>query len=165
MPIRTALLLLLLAAPGTLLAQQPDGGRSILEISALGFMAGHWVSPDNNDAEEVWLAPRAGSMAGSFRVAIPEGHHVLEYLVIQQTETGVVLRFKHYRPDYSTWEQQANVYELTEAENNRAVFVLTSENKNVPQRMIYTSPAADQLNFVGESAGKEPLILNFFRRE
>ena len=134
------------------------------QLPDLDFMTGHWVAPSSNNAEEVWLAAKGGTMTGSFRWAIPNGPHVLEYLVIQQTEQGVVLRFKHLRPDYSAWEETPNYYELTALSKGRAVFTNRGDNKRVPERMIYTSPAANELHFRGESSGeKEPLILKFVR--
>jgi hypothetical protein len=134
------------------------------QLSDLEFMSGHWVAPSSNGAEEVWLAAKGGTMTGSFRWVVPDGPHVLEYLVIQETEQGVVLRFKHMRPDYSAWEENPNYYELTEARTGRAVFTNRGENKRVPDRMIYTQPAANELHFRGESSGDdEPLILKFVR--
>ncbi len=151
-------MLLIASAGHAVAAQKPD-------LAALAFMVGHWTSPGSNNAEEVWLAANSGTMTGSFRWVIPGGPHVLEYLVIQQTERGVVLRFKHFRPDYSTWEEEANYYELLEAENNRAVFVSRGDNQRVPERMIYSSTAPGHLQFRGETKGDDkPLILEFVRK-
>jgi hypothetical protein len=137
-----------------------------LQLSDLAFMTGHWVAPASDGAEEVWLAAKDGTKTGSFRWAIPNGPHVLEYIIIQETEKGVVLRFKHMRPDYSSWEDKPNYYELTEAREGRAVFTNRGENRNVPERMIYTRPAANELHFRGESSGDdEPVMLKFVRAE
>lgn len=134
------------------------------QLSDLDFMTGHWVAPSSDSAEEVWLAPMGETMTGSFRWVIPNGPTVLEYIVIQETDQGVVLRFKHLRPDYSAWEETPNYYELTETGKGRAVFTNRGENKRVPERMIYTQPAADKLHFRGESSGgDEPLILKFIK--
>jgi hypothetical protein len=155
----SAFCLFILGLPGIALAETP-----VPQLSDLDFMTGHWVAPTSNNAEEVWLAAKGGTMTGSFRWVIPNGPHVLEYLVIQETEQGVVLRFKHLRPDYSAWEETPNYYELTEAQKGRAVFTNRGDNKRVPERMIYTRPAANELHFRGESSGeKEPLILKFVR--
>jgi hypothetical protein len=134
------------------------------QLSDLAFMTGHWVAPASDGAEEVWLAAKGGTMTGSFRWVVPNGPHVLEYIVVHETEQGVVLRFKHMRPDYSAWEKTPNYYELTETQKGRAVFTNRGENKHVPDRMIYTQPAANELHFRGESDGKdEPLLLKFVR--
>jgi hypothetical protein len=134
------------------------------QLSDLEFMTGHWVSPSSDGAEEVWLAAKGGTMTGSFRWVVPNGPHVLEYIVVHETEQGVVLRFKHMRPDYSAWEEEPNYYELTETGKGRAVFTNRGENKRVPDRMIYTQAAANELHFRGESSDEgEPLILKFVR--
>ena len=137
---------------------------TVPQLSDLEFMTGHWVAPSSDGAEEVWLAAKGGTMTGSFRWVIPNGPHVLEYIIIQETEQGVVPRFKHLRPDYSAWEETPNYYELTETQRGRAVFTYRGDNKRVPERMIYTRPAANKLHFRGESSGEdEPLILKFIR--
>lgn len=155
----SAICLFILNLPGIALAETTGP-----QLSDLDFMTGHWVSPSSNNAEEVWLAAKGGTMTGSFRWVVPNGPHVLEYLVIQETEQGVVLRFKHLRPDYSAWEETPNYYELTETQTGLAVFTNRGDNKHVPERMIYTQPAANELHFRGESSGDdEPLILKFVR--
>ena len=155
----SAICFFILNFPGIALAETTSP-----QLSDLDFMTGHWVAPSSNNAEEVWLAAKGGTMTGSFRWVVPNGPHVLEYLVIQETEQGVVLRFKHLRPDYSAWEETPNYYELTETQNGRAVFTHRGENKRVPERMIYTRPAANKLHFRGETSGEdEPLILKFVR--
>lgn len=145
-----------------------SASSSAADLEALAFMQGHWISPDNNNAEEVWLAPKGGTMTGSFRWVIPKGPHVLEYIVIQQAGQEVILRFKHLRPDYTAWEQEPNTYRLGEVAENRAVFVRTGDNDKIPERMIYSASDASHLSFRGESGdgrdAKEPLILEFIRK-
>ncbi len=156
---RLAICLISLNFASTALAETP-----VPQLSDLDFMTGHWVSPSSDGAEEVWLAAKGGTMTGSFRWVVPNGPHVLEYIVIQETEQGVVLRFKHLRPDYTAWEETPNYYELTETQKGRAVFTNRGDNKHVPERMIYTQPAANELHFRGESSGEdEPLILKFIK--
>jgi hypothetical protein len=156
-----AYLVLLMLSAGSAAAFSAD-------LEALAFMQGHWISPENNDAEEVWLAPHEGTMTGSFRWAIPNGPHVLEYLVIQQTGKEIILRFMHFRPDYTRWEQVPNTYRLGEVSENRAVFVRIGDNDKVPERMIYSASDSSHLSFRGESGEgsdkKEPLILEFVRQ-
>jgi hypothetical protein len=43
-------------------------------------------------------------MAGVFKLASGDKLIVVELMLVSQEERGPVLRFKHYRADYSTWE-------------------------------------------------------------
>lgn len=139
-------------------------------LAALAFMEGHWVMETaDGRAEEIWTSPFDGSIVGLFRWTIPGQMHVLEFLIIEQTESGVIFRFKHFDKNYRAWEvDQPNTYRLAEVEGNRAVFENVDWNGRVPQRMIYTSPAPDRLVFRGESPDAEddePLVLEFARKE
>ena len=131
------------------------------ELDRLGWLAGHWVSEDGA-YEEHWLAPRGETMTGSFRWVFPDGRVVLEYLVIEAGEAGVQMRFKHFNPDYSTWEAgEPNTYRLESLDAGEALFVRTSENDSAPLRYTYTREG-EALTFRGEGeAGAEPLILHF----
>ncbi|MBY0423700.1 MAG: hypothetical protein K2Q06_15455, partial [Parvularculaceae bacterium] len=46
----------------------------------------------------------AGAMAGVFKLARGESYSVVEFMMIAMEPSGPVLRFKHFRKDYSTWE-------------------------------------------------------------
>lgn len=131
------------------------------ELDRLSWLAGHWVSPDGA-AEEVWLEPKGGSMAGSFRWVFPNGKQVLEYLVIEETESEVIFRFKHYETSFQPWEKdEPNTYRMAELTDSRVLFVRISGNDKVPARYSYEREG-DTLTFRGEGKpGDEPLVLTF----
>lgn len=136
-------------------------------IESLAWMEGHWEGVDiRGQAEEIWMAPKDGSIVGSFRWVIEDGPHVLEFIVIEQSDEGVTLRFKHFNKDYSTWEDAPNMYRLKTIEHGRAVFQRISENDRVPEHLIYEQPDPDTLTFRGETPSKpdaDPLVLHFRR--
>ena len=131
------------------------------ELDKLSWLAGHWVSKDGA-AEEHWLEPRGGTMTGSFRWVFPNGHQVLEYLVIEENDGEIMFRFKHYGTDFVPWEkEQANTYRLVELSDNNVVFELEYSSGKVPQRYEYRREE-DRLTFRGESEGNEKsLIIEF----
>lgn len=155
MKIRTLTLSLLLAAPGALAS----------ELEKLGWLSGHWVSADGA-AEEVWLEPRGGTLPGSFRWIFPNGRQVLEYLVIEETGDGVVLRFKHFETNFEPWEKdEPNSYRLQSMDGQRASFERISGNAKVPQFLHYSRDGS-RLEFRGETEGDDdPLLLTFTLRE
>jgi hypothetical protein len=137
-----------------------------LELDQLAFLAGHWIGAHGEPYEEVWLEPRAGTIAGSFRWVFPGGRQVLEFLVIEETEEGVFLRFKHFGTDYVAWERdEPNTYKLTTVEGASATFERVSDHPNVPKILFY-GREGDTLTFRGSShdPADDPLVLVFTRK-
>ncbi|MBD3648285.1 MAG: hypothetical protein HUJ31_12730 [Pseudomonadales bacterium] len=136
------------------------------DLDALSFMTGHWVAAGDDNYEEVWLAPAAGTLPGSFRWVFPNGRQVLEYLVIEETDEGVFFRFKHFNPNYEAWEKEPNTYRLTAVDESSATFERVSDNMDVPKTLSYTREG-NTLSFVGtgDSEREEPLELNFRLRD
>ncbi|MEX0942856.1 MAG: DUF6265 family protein [Pseudomonadales bacterium] len=134
-------------------------------IDDLGWMTGHWVSGENGELEEIWLEPRSGSLPGTMRWVMEGDRHVLEYLVIQQAEDGVVFRFKHYNVDYTAWEKdEPNTYRLVQSGPTMARFERTSDNPRVPSVMVYERKG-DVMTFSahGDPAETEPGMRLEFR--
>lgn len=135
------------------------------ELAKLGWLAGHWVAADGS-YEEVWLAPSQGSMVGSFRWVFPDGGQVLEFLVIEESEDGVLFRFKHFNTDFEPWEKQApNTYRLEKLTDSSVTFTRILDNDKVPFKLHY-SRQGDALTFTGEGdpGNGDPLVLEFLRK-
>ena len=109
---------------------------SAATLDDLAWMEGRWESDDSAVAEW-WMAPGPRTMVGSFRWVMDE-RSVLEFLVIEQTETGPVYRFKHFNPNYDTWEEdEPNVLELVEHGQSHAVFRAVNPREGAPGHLIY----------------------------
>jgi hypothetical protein len=134
------------------------------DLNQLGWLSGHWVS-DDGAAEEVWLAPRGGSMTGSFRWVFPNGSQVLEYLVIEQKGEDITFRFKHFGTDFVPQEKnEPNTYRLVDLTADTVTFKLISDNPKAPQRYQYRR-TGDTLTFRGERPDMgEPLVIEFKRK-
>lgn len=133
------------------------------DLDELSFMTGHWVAANGDDHyEEVWFAPRSGTLPGSFRWVFPNGRQVLEFLVIEETDEGVFFRFKHFNPDYTAWEEEPNSYRLASVEEDAATFERISENTDVPRTLSY-SREGNILTFVGtgDNEREASLVLEF----
>ena len=111
-------------------------------IDDVAFIAGHWEGElFGGHAEEAWLAPAGGTMLGAFRL-VTDGENgaqrttVIEYLMFTETTEGVVFRFKHFRTDYTTWEDgEPLTFDLVEASEHLAVFA--SDVQAQPDRMTF----------------------------
>lgn len=88
---------------GLLLILPPAFGAD--RLVDLAWLQGHWVSSgEEGKAEEIWFSPEGGVMTGMFRSVGADGFQVAELLLITAEEDGIILRFKHFRADYSNWE-------------------------------------------------------------
>lgn len=63
-------------------------------------------------AEQVWMGPEAGEMAGIFRVTGNDRTLVLELYSLVETPDGVELRLRHFTPSLIPWESSVTVLKL-----------------------------------------------------
>ncbi len=116
------------------------GPAAAASIQDLAWLAGDWRDGDeHNLTQEVWTEPVAGSMTGMFRLVRAGKVGVLEYVVIAEQSDGIYYQFKHFRPDYSTWEGDGPHlrFELVESAPGRAVFKNTREVEGEPAYISY----------------------------
>jgi hypothetical protein len=149
-----------LASPTASIAQSEE--RTKWSIEDLSWFAGHWEGTlFGSKSEEAWMAPEAGTMIGAFRLKTedPVSHAikttVIEFFIIEETDTGIIYRFKHFNPDYTAWEKDRPlIFDLVELDGSRAVF--ESNVQNSPKRMTYSLDDAGQLRVLveGEENGK-----------
>ena len=84
------------------------------ELENLEFMVGHWMTEAlGGVAEEVWLPPRGDVMHGVFRLVADDTMQFSEFVQITAEKDGVRMRFAHFRPDYTTWEEAGEPLILT----------------------------------------------------
>ena len=117
---RTALFSILLAwalAASALSAQTPVTEHVVAaEAGALSppatladaaWLEGHWVGTGlGADAEEVWLGPAGGAMAGMFRLLSQGEVQFYEIWALVEEEGSLVLRLKHFDRGMVAWEER-----------------------------------------------------------
>lgn len=82
-------------------------------LASLAWLQGDWRGQAfGGEIQEVWLAPAGGMMHGVFRLEVDGRVRISEYLQIAEEESGVLMRFAHFRPDYSTVEAAGTFLEL-----------------------------------------------------
>jgi len=74
-----------------------------------GRWQGNWGT---RMAEQVWMGPGAGEMAGIFRVTGNDRTLVLELYSLVETSDGVELRLRHFTPSLIPWESSVTVLKL-----------------------------------------------------
>lgn len=94
-------------------------------LADVAFIAGTGTGSMNGGViEEHWTAPAGDSMMGMFRYTKGGKAVFYEFLLIEQTVTGPVMRLKHFNPGLIGWEEKAEVYsyDLVDVQPRRAVF-------------------------------------------
>ena len=91
------------------LSAPPAHAQASVTIDQLGFMAGHWTrTTDGMHVEQVFLPPAAGTLIGMQRRTQHGATLVSFFFVIEETDDGIVCRFKHFENDFTTYEDRNN---------------------------------------------------------
>ena len=125
---------LALVAAGIFAASAATAETPRYGLRDLAFLEGEWRGAnDGSQYSEFWTEAGAGAMAGVFQLARGETYSVVEFMMIAMEPSGPVLRFKHYRKDYSTWEGDGppQTLRLIRAGKGFAEFAPTDPESNI----------------------------------
>src|ERR1700704_4008724 len=141
---------------------QGIAGKSVqnVAIADLGFMSGHSHGElDGGISDEHWSEPAGDSMMGVYRYIKDGKVQMYEFMAIEQTPEGPVLRLKHFHPGLVGWEEKAQVwnYPLKSWEPGAAVF----EAADKSTRISYRVTGKDSLEATLERTGKSPEVFQF----
>lgn len=127
----------LLAAP-TALAEQT--------IEDLAFLEGHWRGGEDFVFEEIWSAPEGGVMTAMARGVSDDTVRVLEYVIVAEEDGALVMRFKHFNTNYSTWEEDEAplTLTLTQIQSEDATFTADPPSHTVTS-IRYWKPDSETL--------------------
>jgi hypothetical protein len=127
--------------------------KTIYDIKDLEFMAGKWAAKSEwGDMEENWSKPLGNSMMCSYR-CVKDGKVVFyEFIVIEQTPTGPVMKLRHFSPGNIGWEEKDKPYEypLMFLESDRARFERPDKktaltfHRTSPEKMLVTLEREDK---------------------
>jgi hypothetical protein len=109
------------------------------KLTDLSWLVGSWHGDGlGGEMEENWTAAAGGTMIGTFRLVVDGRVQVIEYMMITQEEERIVMRFKHFRDDYTTWEADRPLeFTLIEISERQAVFHSEVPEQNAPRRITY----------------------------
>jgi hypothetical protein len=108
-------------------------------LEDLAWLAGAWTGNGlGGEVELHWTKPNGGSMAGMSRLVQDGKAGFFEFILIEQGDQGVTLRFQHFNPGYTVWEKNGPLLlDLVETTTGRAVFQ-SRDPKQSPARMVYS---------------------------
>jgi hypothetical protein len=121
---------------GGILANAAAAESSLEDVA---WLAGSWHGEGlGGTIEEHWTEASGGTMTGMFRLVVEGQIRVIEYVMITQEEDRITYRFKHFRPDYTTWEADRPLeFTLISATPTEAVFHSEVPDQHAPRRITY----------------------------
>ena len=77
-------------------------------LGAAAWLAGRWIGEGlGGVSEEIWSEPRGGVMMGMYRSLKQEQPIFYEFLMLAEEKGSLVLKLKHFNPDFSAWEEKS----------------------------------------------------------
>ena len=85
----------------------PDRSPPPATLSDIAWLEGRWSGPALGGlCEEIWSAPLAGSMMGTFRLLVDGTPVFYELQLLVEDRGTLVLRVKHFNRDFTGWEEK-----------------------------------------------------------
>jgi len=150
---------LILLSCVAVLAQSTKAPADV-KLEDLTFICGHNRGELNGTIiDEHWSEVGGDTMIGMFRQIKNGKAQMYEFLTIEQTASGLVLRLRHFDPGLVGWEEkaQANSYPLVSWKPNEAVF----EHPDKATRLTFRSTGKSTLEVVLERTGKKPEVFQY----
>lgn len=144
--VHVSLVILLASSPATTIAiaQTASPTPATVTLADLSFITGLWRAEFGGGlGEEHWSPSSGDSMVGTFRFVKDGKAALYEFMLIEQTPNGLVLKLKHFNPGLIGWEEKAQVhsYPLIEFRKGLAVF----EQADKKSRLTFRRTAKDAL--------------------
>jgi len=131
-----------------------------VKLEDLTFICGHNRGELNGAIiDEHWSEVGGDTMIGMFREIKNGKAQMYEFLTIEQTSPGPVLRLKHFDPGLVGWEEKAQAYNypLVSWKPNEAVF----ERPDKTTRLTFRSTSKTTLEVTLERTGKKPEVYQY----
>jgi hypothetical protein len=149
--------------------QQAHSARvSTPALAQFNWLEGHWRGEwGSRIAEQTWLEPKAGEIAGLFRLIEREKILVLEIFSLVEKPEGVQLYLRHLTPELLPWEKSdATLLKLESVDATKATFVNPVDGE--PKRAIFMRLDADTYTARSEiepETGEPQMIEITFHRQ
>jgi Domain of unknown function (DUF6265) len=112
-------------------------------LADFAWLAGRWQGTwGPRVAQQVWAAPRAGVMMGTFQLAENDKTLVLELFTVVEGPDGIKFHLRHFTPSLVAWEKPGpTVLNLASADPKSIVF--ENPHDGQPKHAIITRVDAD----------------------
>jgi hypothetical protein len=118
-------------------------------VSDLAFISGHWRGGVTGGLfDEEWSPPSADNMMGMFRYMEGGTVKFYEFMVIEATSAGPVLRLRHFDPGLVGWEEKDAALSLPVSGFTEKQVVFASADNST--RLTYRRSSPDMLTVILE---------------
>jgi hypothetical protein len=115
----------------------------IATVTDLRWLEGTWRGEwGPRVAEQVWMAPQAGVMTGTFSLMETDKVLVIELFTMLQTPSGLGFNIRHFTPELNAWEK-GDPTRLTLATFDNKTFEFDNALDGKPKKFIFTRTDAD----------------------
>jgi hypothetical protein len=138
-------------------------------LSDFSWLAGRWRGDwGPRVAEQVWLAPDAGTMVGTFRLLENEKLLVIELFTLVEKPDGISFYFRHFTPDLVPWEKSgATVLNLVSLDARKVDF--ENQVNGLPKHAILLRVDADtytaRSEIVPETGDQQVIEITYHRQK
>jgi Domain of unknown function (DUF6265) len=137
-------------------------------LDQFSWLEGQWCGEWGvRITEQTWLEPKAGEMAGLFRLIEGKKPLVLELFSIVEKPEGIEFFLRHLTPELLPWEKSdATMLKLESVDATKAAFVNPLNGE--PKRLIFTRLDADtyvQRSEIEPAEGEPQVIEITFHRQ
>lgn len=127
---KTLLFIFLLYASTFLVGQEVlklnEGEQSAkATLSEMDWLVGYWKGEGfGGECDEIWMPPTDNTIQGIFRYAKEGKINFTEYMVIEEKDSTLALKLKHFSKDLSAWEEKEKwiTFNLVKIEGQTAYF-------------------------------------------
>jgi hypothetical protein len=130
-------------------------------LEDFSWLAGRWEgklgplpAEKQMTAEQQWMAPRNGTMQGSFRLTDAEKTIVIELFTIRETPNGIEFYFRHFSPELMPWEEK-EAYHLNLTKSEAGTFRFDNPVVNQLKDAILTRVDSDTYISHGDISGAD----------
>lgn len=105
-------------------------------LEDLKWLSGHWKGEAfGGTVEEIWSGPSDNAMMGMFRLQYDAADKLYEFLLIEKSDTGVSMSFKHIKSGYKEMEDKPLILKLVKLTHNFAEFVAGDQSLLISYRL------------------------------
>lgn len=120
-----------------LLTPAVNAQENSFSIENLNWLSGQWNGEAfGGTVEEVWSDPSANAMMGMFRLQYDNVDKLYEFLLIENSESGITMKFKHIKSGYKEMEDEPILLKLIQLKDNFAEFAADDKSLIIKYSLV-----------------------------
>lgn len=133
-------------------------------ISDLKWLSGSWEGEAfGGRVEEFWSSPSSNAMMGMFRLLLNNKDRLYEFLIIEESEKNIAMKFKHISSGYTELEDKPIILNLINLTDDHATFSSDDSSLVISYHIINE----DELNIelLSSKENNKEIITIFMKRK